>query len=172
MSSFPTFQDATQAAEFVRDTFRCPLREFTALHPKLLPLNLHSLCPNFDLLVGMQFAYTAHIPEMVQAIFYTMMLNETIELGLSSKAVMDRMMLDLQELKWDIMEVRRMAKIKSTAMMRSPDELLAEGTIEANPRSVPSSSGPVAEVVSINTSSSSNGTPSRSSDGPSRSSSS
>ncbi|KAJ8428663.1 hypothetical protein Cgig2_006284 [Carnegiea gigantea] len=143
----------------------------------------------------MQFAHTGHIPEMVQVIFYAMVLNEAAELGLSSRFATDCMMLDLPELKWDIMEhldfihrihlhlqppalnlhllqVRRMAKTKSTPMMTSPDELLAEDTIESNPLSVPMSSGPAAEVVSKNTSSSSDSTPFYSSDGPPRTSSS
>ena len=105
MSSLPTFQDTTQATEFVRDTFRLPLREFTTLRPKLLPLNLYDLHPNFDLLVAMQFVHTAHILEMVQAIFYAMVLNEAAELRLLSRAAMDRVMLDLWELKWGIDEV-------------------------------------------------------------------
>jgi len=69
-------------------------------------------------------------------------------------------------------QVQRMAKTKSTLMMRSPDELLAEGTVEGNLRSVLSSSGLAAKVVSANTSSSLDGTSSRSSDMPSRRSSS
>ena len=41
---------------------------------------------------------------MVQAIFYAMVINEVAELGLSRRDIMGRMMLDLQELKWDIVE--------------------------------------------------------------------
>ncbi|KAJ8427752.1 hypothetical protein Cgig2_008556 [Carnegiea gigantea] len=88
MSSFPNFLDTTQAAEY-------PLREFSPLRPKLLPLNFHGLCPNFDHLMVMQFAHTCHIPKMVQATFYAIVLNEAAELGLLSRVAMDRMMLDL-----------------------------------------------------------------------------
>ena len=42
---------------------------------------------------------------MVQTIFYAMALNEAAELGLSSRASIDRMTLDLGELKWGIDEV-------------------------------------------------------------------
>ncbi|KAJ8427672.1 hypothetical protein Cgig2_016765 [Carnegiea gigantea] len=105
MTSFPTILDPTQAAEYVRDNFRWSLRESFAFCPKWLPLNFYDLCPNFDLLVAMQFAHTAHISEMVQAIFYTMVLNEVAKLGFLSRAAMDRMMLDLRELKWDIVGV-------------------------------------------------------------------
>ena len=34
-----------------------------------------------------------------------MVINEAVELGISSRVSMDRMMLELQELKWDIVEV-------------------------------------------------------------------
>jgi len=51
-------------------------------------------------------------------------------------------------------KVRRMAKTKSTPRVRSPDELLAEGT-QGNPCLAPSSSKPGAEVVSTSTSSTS-----------------
>ena len=95
MTSFPAFLDTTQAAKYVRDNFRWSLREYFALRLKLLPLNFHGLCLDFYLLVGMQFVHTAYIPKMVQAIFYAMVLNEVAELGLSSRAAMDRIMLDL-----------------------------------------------------------------------------
>ncbi|KAJ8420401.1 hypothetical protein Cgig2_028073 [Carnegiea gigantea] len=80
------------------------MRESSYLHPRLLPLNFHSLCPEFKLLVAMQFARTAHIPEMVQAIFYAMVINEVAELGLSSRDAMGHMMLDLRELRWNIVD--------------------------------------------------------------------
>ncbi|KAJ8441785.1 hypothetical protein Cgig2_009031 [Carnegiea gigantea] len=139
----------------------------------------------------MQFAYAAHIPEMVQAIFCALVINEAVELELSSRAVVDCMMSDLRELNWDIVEawleevdkrlrdaqvprlveiltnpqpcakvtsrlkgappvssdengdvpeglagpqVRQIAKTKSTSCMKSPDELLAEGTQGVRPR--------------------------------------
>ena len=43
---------------------------------------------------------------MVQAIFYAMVINEVAERGLSSRDAMGCMMLDLQELTWDIVEMR------------------------------------------------------------------
>jgi len=105
MTSFPAFLDTTQAAKYVRDNFRWSLRESSALCPTLLPPNFHALCPNFELFVAIQFAHTTNIPEMVQVIFCAMVLNEAAELRLLSRAAMDRVMLDLWELKWDIIEV-------------------------------------------------------------------
>jgi len=62
-----------------RDNLYWSLRESFNLHPQLLPLNFQGLYPRFELLVVMQFADTAHIPEMVQAIFYTMVMYEVAD---------------------------------------------------------------------------------------------
>ncbi|KAJ8420065.1 hypothetical protein Cgig2_028999 [Carnegiea gigantea] len=70
------------------------------------------------------------------------------------------------------LQVRRMAKTKSTPRIQSPDELLAEGTL-GNPCSVPPQSIPEAEVASSNSSTSSRScSPSSASGHSSRSSSS
>jgi len=53
----------------------------------------------------MQFAYAAHIPEIVQAIFYAMMINDAAELRLIRREIKESLMLDLQELRWDIIKV-------------------------------------------------------------------
>ncbi|KAJ8419789.1 hypothetical protein Cgig2_010900 [Carnegiea gigantea] len=128
---------------------------------------------------------------MVQAIFYTMVINDAVKLRFLSRETMGSLMLDLQEWRWDIVEawllpieeslgtpkfpallrwftildpqVRRMAKTKSTPRIRSPDELLAEGT-QGNPCSAPSSSRPRVEVASTSISSMSRGTSPSSSD--------
>ncbi|KAJ8446987.1 hypothetical protein Cgig2_006615 [Carnegiea gigantea] len=96
MASFPTFLDTMHVAEYVRDNFHRPLRESSVLCPKLLHLNFHGLCPNFDFLVAMQFAHATHIPKMVQAFFYAMVINEAMELKLSSRATMDFMTSNLR----------------------------------------------------------------------------
>ncbi|KAJ8424066.1 hypothetical protein Cgig2_028739 [Carnegiea gigantea] len=240
----------------VKPVRRCYWRSATC-SPRPLPDDYRNLCLCFTLSDAEGAALDFALPEMVQPTFYTMLLNDAIELGimsgpmavdlkltleglrwasfeswlsrnnhdlmegcsneaaelgLSSKAPMDRMMLDLGELKWDIVEdiderlrdahvprlieilanpqppvrpeetsrlrgtppissdddtlswssceysstpsilsmeeeAQRMAKTKSTSRMRSPNELLAEGTLEGNPCSAPSSSRPVAEVM-------------------------
>ncbi|KAJ8420614.1 hypothetical protein Cgig2_015471 [Carnegiea gigantea] len=61
-------------------------------------------------------------------------------------------------------QVRQMAKTKSISRIRSPNELLAEGT-QSNPYLTPSSPKPVAKVTSTSTSSSSKGTSSPFSNG-------
>ncbi|KAJ8422375.1 hypothetical protein Cgig2_006445 [Carnegiea gigantea] len=83
-------------------TFLAPSREPSTLRFNLLPENHHGLFPDFDLLVAMWYAHNSHIPEMIQAIFYTMALHEAAELGLSSRIVMDCMMSALWVLIWTV----------------------------------------------------------------------
>ncbi|KAJ8422898.1 hypothetical protein Cgig2_026419 [Carnegiea gigantea] len=99
MTTFPNFLNTKQATEYVRDNFHWSLRESSTLRSNLLPENFYGLCPNFELLMAMRFAHISHIPEMIQAIFYDMVLNEVEELGLSSRSAIDHMISDLQELK-------------------------------------------------------------------------
>ncbi|KAJ8436377.1 LOW QUALITY PROTEIN: hypothetical protein Cgig2_032198 [Carnegiea gigantea] len=77
VSSFPTFQDTTHTAEYVRDNLYWSVSESSSLHPNLLPLHFVALCPEFDHIVAMQFAHVAQIPKMVQAIFYAVVINDS-----------------------------------------------------------------------------------------------
>ncbi|KAJ8428395.1 LOW QUALITY PROTEIN: hypothetical protein Cgig2_029018 [Carnegiea gigantea] len=70
----------------------------------LLPKNHHGLYPNFDLLVAMWYAHNFRILEMRQAIFYAKVLNDVVELGLSSRIMMNYMMSVLRELNWAVIE--------------------------------------------------------------------
>ncbi|KAJ8426886.1 hypothetical protein Cgig2_002734 [Carnegiea gigantea] len=163
----------------------------------------------------MQFAQATHIPEMVQAVFYAMVINDAARLRLIRRETGESLVSDLWKLRWGVIEawllgdvleglagpqaegrhsqfpslpafidgrvvagvperinVRRMAKTKSTRRIRSPDELLAKST-QGNPCSAPSSSKPGAEVASTSSSSTSGeASSSSSSDSSSRSSSS
>ena len=64
------------------------MRESSGLHSNLLPLHFEGLCPEFDHIMAMQFAYVTRIPEMVQAIFYAMVISDPVELRLLSKDVL------------------------------------------------------------------------------------
>ena len=61
-------------------------------------------CPEFDHIAAMQFTHTAHIPEMVQAIFYAMVINDAAKLRLIRRETWGSLMLDLRKLRWDIIE--------------------------------------------------------------------
>ncbi|KAJ8444402.1 LOW QUALITY PROTEIN: hypothetical protein Cgig2_026606 [Carnegiea gigantea] len=120
------------------------------------------------------------IPEMTQAIFYPMVLDDAVELRVTSGVVAGamapilkmpssppfesskglRVSSSLSSIPPSIFDPlsrheRRMAKTKMTAQLRSPDELLAEGTSEGNPRSSSSSHRLSAKVEVESTSTSS-----------------
>ncbi|KAJ8429213.1 hypothetical protein Cgig2_012341 [Carnegiea gigantea] len=95
----------TKATEYVRDNLRWSVRETSSLHPNLLPLHFTAYFPEFDHIVVMQFAHAAYIPEMVQAIFYAMVINDAAKLRLIKRETGKSLMLDLRKLRWDIIEV-------------------------------------------------------------------
>jgi len=77
-TSFPVFRNTTHAAEYVRDNLCWSVRESSSFRLILPPLNFDGLYPEFDHIMVMQFAYAVHIPEMMQAIFYTMVINDVV----------------------------------------------------------------------------------------------
>ncbi|KAJ8444831.1 hypothetical protein Cgig2_008888 [Carnegiea gigantea] len=126
--AFLDFLSTGHTVNYIRTTFLWCLRE-ASCPPRPLPEDYHGLCPYLDLDMSEESSLDFHIPKMTQAIFYTMVLNEA---------------------------ERRIAKTKTTARLRSPDRLMAEGTSKGNP---PSSSGSSrsstkVEVESTSTSSS------------------
>ncbi|KAJ8431019.1 hypothetical protein Cgig2_003834 [Carnegiea gigantea] len=90
----------TLPSEYVQDIFCWPLRESSALRPNLLPVDHHGLFLSFDLGVVTQYAHNYNILEMVHAIFYAMVLNDVVKLGLGSRLSRDCMMWVLQKLDW------------------------------------------------------------------------
>ncbi|KAJ8437776.1 hypothetical protein Cgig2_024080 [Carnegiea gigantea] len=97
-------RSTSNSLRWFRENLRWLVTKSSNLRPNLLPLNFKGLCPKFDHLVAIQFAHATHIPEMVQSIFYTMVINDVAKPGLLSRDAMGRMMLDLLELKWDIIK--------------------------------------------------------------------
>ncbi|KAJ8432238.1 hypothetical protein Cgig2_007639 [Carnegiea gigantea] len=78
-----------QAAEYVRDHFRWTLTDPSVPSPWPLLSDYRDLCPRFDLGVAMRCARDSNIPEMVQTIFYAMVIDDTAEFGLSHRLTMD-----------------------------------------------------------------------------------
>ncbi|KAJ8420864.1 hypothetical protein Cgig2_021280 [Carnegiea gigantea] len=87
-----------QVAEYVWDTFRWTLKESSAPGPKSLPVEYHDLYPRFDLGVVTRYAHDSNTPEMVQAIFYAMVVDDAAELGVSRRLIMDCMMWAIRKL--------------------------------------------------------------------------
>ncbi|KAJ8449210.1 hypothetical protein Cgig2_021674 [Carnegiea gigantea] len=88
------------AAEYVRDTCRWHLRETSAQCPNPLPTDHHNLCLGFDHGVATQYAQDSNIPKMVQAIFYAIVVNDIVELGLMHRLIAECMMWVMQQLNW------------------------------------------------------------------------
>ncbi|KAJ8451339.1 hypothetical protein Cgig2_014111 [Carnegiea gigantea] len=170
--SCPTHQDGGRICS---RNFQWPLRETSAQRPKPPPEDHLILCPSFGLSMATQYAQDSNTPEMVQAIFYAMVISEVAERGITCRISGKCLMWALQQLHWGpfkfwFKNVRRMTKTKFTPRIRSPDELLAKGT-QGNPYSAPSSSKPGVEVASTSTNSISGETSLSSSDSSSRGSS-
>ncbi|KAJ8426667.1 hypothetical protein Cgig2_030086 [Carnegiea gigantea] len=92
------------AAEYVRDNLRRSESETSSLCPNLLPWNFAAYCPEFNHIVAMQFAHATYIPEMVQAVFYTMVINDVARLRLIRREIRESLMSDLLKLRWDVIE--------------------------------------------------------------------
>ncbi|KAJ8420764.1 hypothetical protein Cgig2_030940 [Carnegiea gigantea] len=103
-SSFPSFPDTAQAVEYVRGNLRWSKRETSSFRPNLLPWNFPAYCPVFDHIVAMQFAHAAQIPEMVQAVFFAMAINDAARLRLIMRETGGTLMSNLRKLKWDVTE--------------------------------------------------------------------
>ncbi|KAJ8423821.1 hypothetical protein Cgig2_017384 [Carnegiea gigantea] len=97
-------KSALWAVEYVRDHFRWALRDPSAPGPRSLPSDYHGLCLHFNLGVATRYAHDSNTPEMVQIIFYAMVIDDTAELGLSRRLAMDCMMWAMRKLDWGPME--------------------------------------------------------------------
>ena len=104
MILFPNFSNIEEAVEYVRDTFWQSLRESPNFRPNPLPEEYHGLSPGFKLAVVTRYAHDSNIPEMVQVIFYAMVLNDTAELEISCKIDMNCIMSVLHHLDWTIID--------------------------------------------------------------------
>ncbi|KAJ8444094.1 hypothetical protein Cgig2_025095 [Carnegiea gigantea] len=93
-----------EAAEYICDHFRWPLRDPSAPGCRPLPSDYHGLYPRFDLGVAMRYACDSDIPKMVQIIFYAMIINDAVELDLSCRLTMDCVMWAMRKLDWGPME--------------------------------------------------------------------
>ena len=104
-SSFLSFHDTVQAAEYAQENLRWTKRETSSLHPNLLSWNISVYYPEFNHIVTMQFAHATHIPEMVQVIYYEMVINHAVRLQLIRKETRESLMSDIRKLRWDVIEV-------------------------------------------------------------------
>ncbi|KAJ8421484.1 hypothetical protein Cgig2_014962 [Carnegiea gigantea] len=88
-----------EVADNVRETFRWHWR--SASHPlRPLPEDYRELCPCFTLSEAEEAAHDFNLPEMVQATFYAMLLNDAMELGIASGFIDVDLKVSLEGLRW------------------------------------------------------------------------
>ncbi|KAJ8444575.1 hypothetical protein Cgig2_013854 [Carnegiea gigantea] len=72
--------------------------------PRPLPDDYQDLCPHFSLPEAERVALDFELPEMVQAIFYAMLLNDAIVLGIVRGFIVDDLKSTLMGLRWTCFE--------------------------------------------------------------------
>ncbi|KAJ8433878.1 hypothetical protein Cgig2_021261 [Carnegiea gigantea] len=78
-------------------------QEATCL-PHPLPDDYQDLCPRFSLSEPERAALDFKLPEIVQATFYAMLLNDAVDLGIVSGFLADDLKLSLKGLRWTSFE--------------------------------------------------------------------
>ncbi|KAJ8447437.1 hypothetical protein Cgig2_019431 [Carnegiea gigantea] len=102
--AFPPIYNAREMADYVRESFIWRWR--SASHPpRPLPEDFHALWPRFSLAKAEDAAAEYGLPEMVQATFYAMLLNEAVELGVAHNFTAEGMRAALVGLRWLTFEV-------------------------------------------------------------------
>ncbi|KAJ8435297.1 hypothetical protein Cgig2_026389 [Carnegiea gigantea] len=84
-----------EMALHVWETFKWRLRS-VARPPWSLPENYRDLCSDFILADVEEAAHDFHIPELVQALFYAMVVNEALQLGILIRSMVEDLKAALQ----------------------------------------------------------------------------
>ncbi|KAJ8436689.1 hypothetical protein Cgig2_025519 [Carnegiea gigantea] len=100
---FPPFRAAEYMVGHVKKTFKQHMRA-ASRPPRPLPENYQDFCPGFTLIVVDEAAYDFGIPKIIQATFYAMVVNDTVELGVISKDMDEALKSTLKDLWWIIFE--------------------------------------------------------------------
>ena len=99
----PLIRNTREMTLFLRETLGWYRRN--ASHPpRPLPEDFSGLCPGFSLSEAEIAAVELGLPEMVQATFYAMLLNDAVELGAAHEFTGDEMKFVLMDLRWSSFE--------------------------------------------------------------------
>ncbi|KAJ8419879.1 hypothetical protein Cgig2_007495 [Carnegiea gigantea] len=123
--AFPPNRSTREMANYVRQTFIWCWRS-ASCPPRPLPEDFNVLCPCFWLAAAAEL----ELPEIVQATFYALLLNEMLELGVIHEYTAERMKSLLVGLRWLTFEVwmRIMDEVIWGAQFhRQPDEVDVKG---------------------------------------------
>ncbi|KAJ8423386.1 hypothetical protein Cgig2_000556 [Carnegiea gigantea] len=102
---FPPLYDTREMADYVRESFIWHWRRATN-PPHPLPEDYHILCLRFLLPKAERAAVDFELPEIVQATFYAMLLNEAVELGVVLGFMAKSLKSFLVGLSWSCFEAR------------------------------------------------------------------
>ncbi|KAJ8429798.1 hypothetical protein Cgig2_015630 [Carnegiea gigantea] len=103
--AFPLFHNTMEMADFVRVSFRWRWRSTTCPRRPLL-VDYQDLCPQFTLSDVERAALDFELPEIVQATFYAMLLNDAVKMGIVSNFPIIDLKLTLEGLRWTSFEAK------------------------------------------------------------------
>jgi len=89
--------------DHVRETFKWHLRK-ASRPPRPLPKDHWDLCLSFTLTDAEEAAHDFDIPEIVQATFYAMVVNDVVELSVVSRDIARALKSTLKGLRWTTFE--------------------------------------------------------------------
>ncbi|KAJ8421186.1 hypothetical protein Cgig2_011314 [Carnegiea gigantea] len=102
--AFPFICNTREMANYARESFIWCWR--SASHPPHpLPEDFQVLCPHFSLSDAEGVAADFELPEIVQATFYAMLLNEAVDLGVAHNFTTESVKSSLIGLRWSTFEV-------------------------------------------------------------------
>ena len=96
--AFPLIRNTREMALYLGETLGWHRRN-ASRPPRPLPEDFSGLCPGFSLSEAEITATELGLPEMVQATFYTMLLNNAVEFGAAHEFTGDEMKSVLMDLK-------------------------------------------------------------------------
>ena len=97
--AFPLIRSTREMALFLRETLGWHRRN-ASRPPRPLPEDFSGLCLGFSLSKAEIAATELGLPEMVQATFYAMLLNDVVELGAAHEFTGHEMKSVLMDLRW------------------------------------------------------------------------
>ncbi|KAJ8432493.1 LOW QUALITY PROTEIN: hypothetical protein Cgig2_003570 [Carnegiea gigantea] len=101
----------------------------TSHPPHPLPEDFHVLCPCFSLAEAEGAAAEFELPEIVQATFYTILLNEAVELGVADKYTAESTKSSLVDLRSSTFEMDCMdCPLRGAQLYRPTDEVEVRGS--------------------------------------------
>ena len=96
--AFPLIRSTREMTLFLRETLGWHRRN-ASRPPRPLPEDFSGLCPGFSLSEGEIVVAELGLPEMVQATFYAMLLNDAVELGAAHEFIGNEMKSVLMDLR-------------------------------------------------------------------------